>query len=372
MIRDSLSPPQQMGNGGSPPAHLPLSTAPDDYCFADFPLFAAKWMQPPARAPKWMREWTNGGIKRYTILGWGSPHHWIVRGRQEDLRFAVTVEHPRPRHDSPDEAAYQAWKCAVDNMWRIHAMLDEHHALIATRAKIETELARQARQQRSAARTIFLWLRRRRLHARLARQTSRRQLREAALARLRYEQECSERAALAETQRLAAAAARTTALADAAVEQRIREALANERRCHEADVQRLRDSLANERRRREADNSSANLALIERRRLVEERRHHEAAKQAAASAERALAEERCRHDASARAAASAELALAEERRAAESAERALAEERCRHDASARTAALAELSLVEEGRRHNTAAQAAELAALVLAEERPSP
>ena len=129
-----------------------------------------------------MHEWT-----RYTILGFFSPRHWIRRGRQEDLCFAATGEHPRPRHDSPVEAAYQAWKCAVDDMWRSHATLDEHHALIATRAKIETELACQARQQRelsAAARTIFLWLRRCRLHARLARQTSRRQLREAALARL--------------------------------------------------------------------------------------------------------------------------------------------------------------------------------------------
>ncbi len=178
-----------------------------------------------------------------------------------------------------------------------------------------------------------------------------------------------ERAALAEKQRLAAATARAKALDDAAVKQRIREALANKRRRYEADVQRLRDSLADERCRQEADNLSANLALVERRRLAEERRHHKAAKQAAALVERVLAEERCRHDASARAAASAELALAEERQAAESAERALAEERCRHDASARDASLAELTLVEESRCHNTAAQAAESATLVLAEER---
>jgi len=147
-----------------------------------------------------------------------------------------------------------------------------------------------------------------------------RQLHEAALARLRYEQECLERAALAEMQRLAAATARATALDDAAVEQRIREALATKRRRYGADIQRLRDSLVDERRCREADNSSANLALVERRRLAEERCHHEAAKQAATSAEQALAKERCRHDASARAAASVELVLAEERRAAESAE----------------------------------------------------
>jgi hypothetical protein len=82
----------------------------------------------------------------------------------------------------------------MDDMWMSHAALDAHHALIEKRAKLELALARQIRQQHefSAVRTIFLWLCRRRLHVRLARQTSRRQLREAALARLRYEQECSE------------------------------------------------------------------------------------------------------------------------------------------------------------------------------------
>jgi hypothetical protein len=57
----------------------------------------------------------------------------------------------------------------------------------------------QARE-RAAARTIFLWLRCRRLHIRLARQTSRRQQQEAALTRLRYKQDCCSRAALAEEQ----------------------------------------------------------------------------------------------------------------------------------------------------------------------------
>ena len=202
MIQGSLSPPpQKMGNGRSPTTHLPSSTAlnsPLFHSLSNFPSVAAKWMQPPARAPEWMREWTTNSIKRCTILGWDSPHHWIVRGKLEDLRFAATGEHPWPRHDGPDKATYQAWKCAVDNMWRSHATLDEHHTLIAARAKIETELARQALMHRSAARIIFLWLRRRRLHARLARQTSRQQFHEAALARLRYEQECSDRATLAE------------------------------------------------------------------------------------------------------------------------------------------------------------------------------
>jgi hypothetical protein len=55
-------------------------------------------------------------------------------------------------------------------MWLSHATLDEHHALIETRARLKLVLARQVRQHRelTAAPTIFLWLRRRRLHTRLA------------------------------------------------------------------------------------------------------------------------------------------------------------------------------------------------------------
>jgi len=204
MIRGSLSPPPQMGNGGSPPAHLPSSTAPDDYwfpSFRDFPSLAAKWMQPPARAPEhdaWMKEWDNDVWDILAIPG--TPDNWLSRGMHEDLDFTAKGELPWPRRDSSDEAAYQTWKRTVDDMWPSHASLDEHHALIETRARLEMALARQIRKLRelSAARTIFLWLRRRRLHARLARQTSRRHVREAALTRLRHEQECSVRAALAE------------------------------------------------------------------------------------------------------------------------------------------------------------------------------
>jgi hypothetical protein len=185
----------------------------------------------------------------------GTPDDWLAHGMDKDLVSAAKGELPLPRPDSPDEAACQAWKRAVDDMWLSHAALDAHHAIIEKRATLKLALARKVRQQRelSATRTIFFWLRRRRLHARLARQTSRRQLREAALARLRYEQECSKRAALAEKQRLAAATARAKRLADEAVAQRIREALAKERCRHEADMQRLQDLLTDERRLRKAD-----------------------------------------------------------------------------------------------------------------------
>ena len=71
-------------------------------------------------------------------------------------------------------------KCLFNQCADTDRRLTESHAL--------------ARQQ-AAARTIFLWLRRRRLHIRLARQTSRCLQRVAALARLRYKDECCARVA---------------------------------------------------------------------------------------------------------------------------------------------------------------------------------
>ncbi len=69
-------------------------------------------------------------------------------------------------------------------------------------AKDQRSAERRAQaQERAAACTIFLWLCRRRLHIRLVRQTLRWQQSEAALARLRYEQDCCRRAALAQEQR---------------------------------------------------------------------------------------------------------------------------------------------------------------------------
>ena len=94
-MKNSLPPPPKMGNGGSPPAHLPLSTATDDLwypSFADFPLVAAKWMQPPAHAPdlEWMHEWTHG---IWDILG--TLDDWFARGMDKDLASAAEGELPR-------------------------------------------------------------------------------------------------------------------------------------------------------------------------------------------------------------------------------------------------------------------------------------
>jgi hypothetical protein len=146
-MKNSLPPPPKMGNGGSPPAHSPSSPAPDVFwspSFADFPWVAAKWMQPPTRAPDrdWMHDWCHG---IWDILG--TPDDWLARGMDEDLASAAKGELPWPRPDSPDEAAYQAWKRAVDDMWLSHAALDAHHTIIKKCATLELALAPEVHQQ---------------------------------------------------------------------------------------------------------------------------------------------------------------------------------------------------------------------------------
>jgi hypothetical protein len=315
------------------------------------------------------------------------------------------------------ECAYQDWKGAINALWadKCHRLflLDKEaaracqqaaccqHLLDEEAASARQEAAHARRQQlldkdaararqvaaalhqrllddcvaeegqkQAAAQTIFLWLCCRRLHIQIARQTSRRQQREATLARLRYEQECCNRAALAKEKRRQAVAAREQAVANKITERlrQAEEALGVQ--CQEEEASAWANALAEvavEQRSHEAAAASAELAL------VEEQRPHEAA---AASVELALVEEHRRHEASLRAALSAATSLADEQRrheaaalAAELAELALAEERCRLDAATQMAMSAASSLATERRHHETAAQAAESAALLLAEER---
>jgi hypothetical protein len=93
--------------------------------------------------------------------------------------------------------------------------------------------------QMGAARTIFLWLRRRRLHIRLARQTLRQQQRKASLARLQYEQDCCSHVALTEEQRQQAAAVQAKALANEADKQHHQDALAALFCCRTSQVARF-------------------------------------------------------------------------------------------------------------------------------------
>jgi hypothetical protein len=74
-------------------------------------------------------------------------------------------------------------------------------------------------RQTVAARIIFLWLCRQRLHAQLTCQTLRQQQREAALARLQHEQECCACALQVEEQRKQPAAVQAKAIADKANKQ---------------------------------------------------------------------------------------------------------------------------------------------------------
>jgi hypothetical protein len=305
MNRNPLPYPPQMRNGGLPPAHLPLSSLSNPLAWLQY-----KWLQPPPRAPDWVCD---------------APDNWIGRALRKDQQAAGLLPPKSPGggilHGAHTRAerAYRDWKWAVDKLWedkRHHLQtaahqrhLDEKTArqrqeanqrqqLLDERAahkcqeaarrqwlldketvrhqhllnkfaahRLMAECAALARQM-AAARTIFLWLCRRRLYVRLARQILRRQQRKAALARLQYKQDCCSRTALVEEQRRQAAAVQAKALAD------------------KADKRRRQDALATKQRRREL------------------------AKRAAATAESALAKEGCLRESAERAAATAEKALA--------------------------------------------------------------
>jgi hypothetical protein len=105
---------------------------------------------------------------------------------------------------------------------RRQRLLDEETACCQCLLDARTTKARWT----AAATTIFLWLCRHCLQIRLAQKTARRQQCEAALARLRYEQECHTRAAMADKWQRQAATTREKALANEANE-------ANEGRCQE-------------------------------------------------------------------------------------------------------------------------------------------
>ena len=269
----TLPDPPQMRNGGSPPAHLSLSSLSDPSWWLQF-----KWLQPPPRAPEWLFDY----YERYNpppLDAFGRPlriEDWQQRAIREDQEAAGLLP-PGPVGGpillgayARADRAYKDWKGAIDELWACehHRLVEEQAARarkeeaarrtqllheqdararqVARRQQLLDEQAARARQEAArarqeeasrrrqllnkAARTIFLWLRRRRLHVRLTRQTARRQHREAALARLRYEDACHRRAALAEAKRR-------------------EDALAEEQR-HLDEAQRQEDALAEEERHR--------------------------------------------------------------------------------------------------------------------------
>jgi hypothetical protein len=213
MNQGPLPYPPQMRNGGSPLAHLSSSSLSNPSAWLQY-----KWSQPPPRAPNWVRD---------------SPDDWIGRALRKDQQAAGLLPPKPPRgpilHGAYafTERAYQDWKWTVNALWkdkhhRLQMVAHQHHLnkqaahkkqeaahrqrLLDKRAANERQeaackeaahhqrlldkeaacrlMAKHAAlaRQMAAARTIFLWLRRCRLHVRLARQTSRRQQHKAALA----------------------------------------------------------------------------------------------------------------------------------------------------------------------------------------------
>jgi hypothetical protein len=244
--------PPQMRNDVSSPAHLTSSSVSDPFWWLQF-----KWSQPPPCAPEWLFDY----YKSYNPpanVGRPPPYEeWLQRAIREDQEAARLLP-PKPRGGpilhgacACADRAYRDWKASIDDLWA-----DEYEVLLVPTRACQREAARQeaaraahrllheqadrarqkaaARRQRlldeetarrqcavqagqtTAARVIFLWLRRRRLFARLARQTSRRLQHEVALACMQHEQECCARALQAEEQHRQAAAARAKAIADEA------------------------------------------------------------------------------------------------------------------------------------------------------------
>ncbi len=304
-------------------------------------------------------------------LDWvcNAPDNWIGRALRKDQQAAGLLPPKLPGGPillgacTHVECAYQDWKWAVNELWedKRHCLqtaahqrhlnketarkcqeANHHQQLLGERAAYKCQEAARCQRlldeetachqhllnkfaarrlmakraalarQMVAAQTIFLWLCRCHLCVWLARQTLRQQQCEAALARLRYKQDCCSRAALAEEQRRQAAAAQAKALAD------------------EADKWRWQDALAAEQRRQESAERTAATAELA---LAEEGPRQESAKRAAETAEKAMAAEQRRQESAERAAATAE--------------KLLAAVQCRRESAQCTATLAELALAEE-------------------------
>ena len=135
--------PPQMRNGGSPPAHLSLSSLSNPSWWLQF-----KWSQPPPRAPEWLFDY----YERYNpppLDAFGRPlciEDWHQRAIREDQQ-AYGLLPPGPSggpilhgYYARAERSYKDWKGAIDDMWA-----DEHHRLVE-------EQAARARQEEAARR----------------------------------------------------------------------------------------------------------------------------------------------------------------------------------------------------------------------------
>ena len=144
---NTLPYPPQLRNGGSPPAHLSLSSLSDPSWWLQF-----KWSQPPPRAPEWLFDF----YERYNpppLDAFGRPlciEDWHQRAIREDQQAAGLL--PSGPGGGPilhgayarADRAYTDWKGAIDELWA-----DEHHRLVV-------EQAARACQEEAARRTQLL------------------------------------------------------------------------------------------------------------------------------------------------------------------------------------------------------------------------
>jgi hypothetical protein len=340
-----------MGNGGSPPAHLPLSSLSDPLAWLQY-----KWLQPPPRAPDWVFDIYQ---KFNPPADVGCPlrdKEWLQRAFCEDKQAAGILPPDPPGGPillgarARAERAYLDWKWTVATLWE-----DERHCLqtAARQRHLDKETACQ-RQAAAAARVrqeaacCQQLLDEQATHARQEAVATRAlqeaaatcALQEAAAARAcqeaaRHQQLLDKEAACARCQE----AARFQQLLDEQAA-RARQEAAAAAACARQDA----DDACTRQEASEFDASMASLPDI----MAELQRAAEAL---------ALVEERCRHEAVLAAEADNRRCHEATARAAEAL--ALDEECCRHEAV----------LAAEGnnqRRHEVAARAAE--ALILVEE----
>ena len=246
-----------------------------------------------ARAERAYKDW-KGAIDDM----WADEHHRLVKEQAARARQEEAARRTQLLHEQDARARQVARRQQLLNEEAARARQEEAAARArqeeATRrlqllneqaARARQEAAARARQEEAsrrqmllneAARTIFLWLRRCYLHVRLTRQTARRQHRKAALARLRYEDACQRRVALAEA--------------------KCREDTLAEDKRHHDEAKRRADAL----RCITARNEWVLAELAEsakRAKAADEQRHHEAATRSAESADLALVEGRRHHEA---------------------------------------------------------------------------
>jgi hypothetical protein len=284
MNRDPLPYPPQMRNGGSPPAHLSSSSLSDPSGWLQYKWLkplprAPKWVidnylkfNPTADVghPLCDEEWLQRALcedqQATGLLPPKSPGGAILLGAcacveraYQDLKWTVNTLWEDERQHL-QTAAHQRHideqaACKQQEAAHCQRFLDEHAANECQEANCHQRLLDEqaANERQEAARcqrlldeeiaccqrlldacaakarrtvattTIFLWLCRRRLQIRLAQKTARRQQREAALARLQYEQECCTRVAMADERQRQAAAMQEKALADEVDEQHCQE-----------------------------------------------------------------------------------------------------------------------------------------------------